>query len=29
MGKTKPDDEYIDEPEKIRVARTGWEEIGF
>src|SRR5512137_2193991 len=29
MGKTKPDDEYIDEPEKIRVARYWLGEVGF
>jgi methylmalonyl-CoA/ethylmalonyl-CoA epimerase len=29
MGKDKPDDEYIDEPEKIRVARYYIGEIGF
>ena len=29
MGKTKPDDEYIDEPEKIKVARYHLGEVGF
>jgi len=29
MGKTKADDEYIDEPEKIKVARYWLGEIGF
>ncbi len=29
LGKTKPDDAYIDEPEKIRVARYWLGEIGF
>ena len=29
MGKTRADDEYIDEPEKIRVARYWLGEIGF
>ena len=29
MGKSKPDDEYIDEPEKIKVARYHLGEIGF
>ena len=29
MGKTKPDDEYIDEPEKIKVARYYLGEVGF
>ena len=29
LGKTKPDDAYIDEPEKIRVARYWIGEIGF
>jgi methylmalonyl-CoA/ethylmalonyl-CoA epimerase len=29
MGKTKADDEYIDEPEKIKVARYWVGEIGF
>jgi methylmalonyl-CoA/ethylmalonyl-CoA epimerase len=29
MGKTKADDEYIDEPEKIRVARYWLGEVGF
>ena len=29
MGKTKPDDEYIDEPEKINVARYYLGEVGF
>ncbi len=29
MGKTKPDDEYIDEPEKIKVARYYIGEVGF
>ena len=29
LGKSKPDDEYIDEPEKIRVARYWVGEIGF
>ena len=29
MGKDKPDDEYIDEPEKINVARYYLGEVGF
>lgn len=29
MGKTKPDDEYIDEPEKIKVARYYLGQVGF
>jgi methylmalonyl-CoA/ethylmalonyl-CoA epimerase len=29
FGKTKPDDEYVDEPEKIRVARYWIGEVGF
>ena len=29
LGKSKPDDEYIDEPEKIKVARYWIGEIGF
>jgi len=29
MGKGKPDDEYIDEPEKIKVARYWIGEVGF
>jgi methylmalonyl-CoA/ethylmalonyl-CoA epimerase len=29
MGKTKADDEYIDEPEKIKVARYWVGEVGF
>ena len=29
LGKSKPDDEYIDEPEKIKVARYWVGEIGF
>jgi methylmalonyl-CoA/ethylmalonyl-CoA epimerase len=29
MGKTKADDEYIDEPEKIKVARYWLGEVGF
>lgn len=29
MGKDKPDDEYIDEPEKIKVARYYLGEVGF
>lgn len=29
MGKSKADDEYIDEPEKIRVARYWVGEVGF
>ncbi len=29
MGNAKPDDEYIDEPEKIKVARYWVGEIGF
>jgi methylmalonyl-CoA/ethylmalonyl-CoA epimerase len=29
LGKTKPDDAYIDEPEKINVARYWVGEIGF
>ena len=29
LGKTKPDDPYIDEPEKIRVARYWLGEVGF
>ncbi|MEW5722460.1 MAG: VOC family protein [Thermodesulfobacteriota bacterium] len=29
MGKTKPDDEYVDEPEKIRVARYWIGGVGF
>ncbi len=29
MGKDKPDDEYIDEPEKIKVARYYIGEVGF
>jgi methylmalonyl-CoA/ethylmalonyl-CoA epimerase len=29
LGKTEPDDAYIDEPEKIRVARYWLGEIGF
>jgi methylmalonyl-CoA/ethylmalonyl-CoA epimerase len=29
LGKSKPDDEYIDEPEKIRVARYWLGGVGF
>lgn len=29
MGKERPDDEYIDEPEKIKVARYHLGEVGF
>ncbi len=29
LGKTKPDDAYIDEPEKIRVARYWVGDTGF
>ncbi len=29
LGKEKPDDEYVDEPEKIRVARYWVGEVGF
>jgi methylmalonyl-CoA/ethylmalonyl-CoA epimerase len=29
MGKSKPDDAYVDEPEKIRVARYWLGEVGF
>jgi methylmalonyl-CoA/ethylmalonyl-CoA epimerase len=29
LGKQKPDDAYVDEPEKIRVARYWLGEIGF
>jgi len=29
MGKDAPDDEYIDEPEKIKVARYHLGEVGF
>ncbi len=29
MGKQRPDDEYIDEPEKIKVARYHLGEVGF
>lgn len=29
LGKTKPDDAYVDEPEKIRVARYWVGEVGF
>jgi methylmalonyl-CoA/ethylmalonyl-CoA epimerase len=29
LGKDKPDDEYVDEPEKIRVARYMIGEVGF
>jgi methylmalonyl-CoA/ethylmalonyl-CoA epimerase len=29
MGKAKPDDEYIDEPEKIKVARYWLGGVGF
>ncbi|MFC1572041.1 VOC family protein [Candidatus Eisenbacteria bacterium] len=29
MGKDKPDDAYIDEPEKIKVARYHLGEVGF
>ena len=29
MGKSKPDDEYIDEPEKIKVARYMLGGVGF
>jgi len=29
LGKEKPDDEYIDEPEKIHVARYYLGEVGF
>lgn len=29
MGKSAPDDEYIDEPEKIKVARYYIGEVGF
>ena len=29
LGKEKPDDEYIDEPEKIKVARYWVGEVGF
>ena len=29
LGKSKPDDEYIDEPEKIKVARYWVGEVGF
>ena len=29
MGKSEPDDAYVDEPEKIRVARYWLGEVGF
>jgi methylmalonyl-CoA/ethylmalonyl-CoA epimerase len=29
LGKSKPDDAYVDEPEKIRVARYWIGEVGF
>ncbi len=29
LGKEKPDDEYVDEPEKIKVARYWVGEVGF
>ena len=29
MGKDRPDDEYVDEPEKIKVARYHLGEVGF
>ena len=29
LGKSRPDDEYIDEPEKIKVARYWVGEVGF
>jgi len=29
LGKSKPDDAYVDEPEKIRVARYMLGEVGF
>lgn len=29
LGKQRPDDEYVDEPEKIRVARYWVGEVGF
>ena len=29
LGKSKPDDEYIDEPEKIKVARYWVGDVGF
>jgi methylmalonyl-CoA/ethylmalonyl-CoA epimerase len=29
LGKTAPEDEYIDEPEKIKVARYWVGEVGF
>jgi methylmalonyl-CoA/ethylmalonyl-CoA epimerase len=29
LGKTEPDDEYVDEPEKIHVARYMVGEVGF
>ncbi len=29
LGKTSPDDSYVDEPEKIRVARYWIGEVGF
>ena len=29
LGKSQPDDEYIDEPEKIKVARYWVGEVGF
>jgi methylmalonyl-CoA/ethylmalonyl-CoA epimerase len=29
LGKLEPDDSYIDEPEKIRVARYWLGEVGF
>jgi methylmalonyl-CoA/ethylmalonyl-CoA epimerase len=29
LGKAKPDDEYVDEPEKIRVARYMLGNVGF
>ncbi len=29
LGKSGPDDEYVDEPEKIRVARYWLGEVGF
>ncbi|MFZ7112055.1 MAG: VOC family protein [Desulfatiglandales bacterium] len=29
LGKSRPDDEYLDEPEKIRVARYWVGEVGF
>ena len=29
LGKTEPDDAYVDEPEKIRVARYYLGEVGF